>query len=127
MSGLSGITGKSVERKGGPRYMVNWRARLFMADKVIHPATITSVFKTGFCLRFFQAVGIGKEMNVEFVVKFREENHRIRIKAKVDYCLLCGDGADIDIITTQISSEHSHMLANILQELSEAKEFNLRH
>ena len=106
--------------------MVHWRARLFMADKVIHSAVITALFKTGFCVRFSQAVGIGKEMNVEFVLTFRDQNHRIRVKAKVDYCQLSGDGADLDVITTKITSEHRQLLANVLQALTEAKEFDLR-
>ncbi len=126
MSNLSGISGKSVERRGGPRFLVHWRARLFLADKVIHPAMITNVFKGGFCIRFHQAVGLGKEMNVEFLVKHREENHRVRFKGKVEYCLLTKEGADIDVEITQISGEHSHMIANIMQQLSESKEFNLR-
>lgn len=107
--------------------MVNWRARLFMADKVIHPATIISVYKTGFALRFHQAVPLGAAMNVEFAVKFREESHRIRIRAEVGYCLLRsdGNGVDMDITTTKISGEDSHLLANILQTLTESKEFNL--
>jgi len=126
MSNLSGLTGSDVKRKGGARFLVNWRARLFMEDKVIHPATISAVFKTGFCLRFFQAVSIGKTMNIEIMVKLQGEHHKIRVKAQVDYCLLNGDGADIDILTTQISREDNHLLNNILQALTEAKEFNLR-
>jgi hypothetical protein len=117
-----------MQRKGGARFMVHWRTRLFMADKVIHPAVITAVFKTGFCLQFHQAVPIGTEMNVEFMVNFRDQTHTVRVKANVDYCLLRakGDGADLDIITTKIDHKDHHMLGNILQELSEAKQFNLR-
>ena len=126
MSNLSGITGKVVERSGGPRFLVHWRARLFLADKVIHSATVTSIFKTGLCIRFHQAIGLGSDMNLEFLVNFRKEAHRIRVKAKVEYCLLSGNGADVDVLITQVSREHNHLLGNILQELSEAKEFNLR-
>lgn len=127
MSGFSGIGGKEVQRKGGPRFIVNWRARFFTDDKVIHPAQVNSVFKTGFCLHVQQAVSIGTTVHVEFIVNFRNQAERIRVKATVDYCLVRSDGADIDILTAGISPAHNHLLSNILQEISEAKEFNLRH
>ncbi len=118
-----------MTRKGGSRFLVNWRGRLFMADKVIHPCVIQSVFKEGFALQFHQALPIGAEMNMEFVVSFRDENHRIRIKAKVDYCLLRskGGGVDMDITTSKISAEDHHLMGNVLQVLTESKEFNLRN
>jgi hypothetical protein len=128
MTNFSGIPGKVVQRSGGARFMVHWKARLFMADKVIHLATITSVFKTGFCLQFDRAVPLGTEMNVEFIVNFRKQQNNIRIKATVEYCLLRakGDGADLDIITSKIDHKDHHLLGNVLQTLSENKEFNLR-
>lgn len=124
----SDLGGKSITRKGGARFVVNWRARLFMTDKVIHPATITSAYKSGFALQFHQAVPLGTEMNLEFSVDFRGEAQRIRIKAKVGYCLLRsnGDGVDMDVVTSQISREDHHLMGNILQVLTESKEFNLR-
>lgn len=127
MANLSGITGKTVERKGGPRYRVNWQARFFQLDKVIHSAEINAAFKGGFCLRFTQALPIGTTMNLEFAVKF-QKLHRIRVKATVDYCFLRadGDGADLDLLIVKIGREDQHLLNNILQELSEAKQFNLR-
>lgn len=128
MTNLSGISGKVIDRKGGARYMVNWRSRLFMADKVIHQATITAVFKSGFSLLFHHAVPLGSQMNVEFIVQFQQQAHRLRVKVSVDYCLLRsnGDGADLDLITTSINPEDQHLLNNVLQELSDAKQFNLR-
>lgn len=108
--------------------MVNWRSRLFMADKVIHHATITSVFKSGFSLLFHIAVPLGTEMNVEFIIKLQQQPQRVRVKVKVDYCLLRanGEGADLDILITQISSEDQQLLNDVLLELAEAKQFNLR-
>jgi len=108
--------------------MVHWRARLFMADKKIHKATVASIFKAGFCLQFHQAVAVGSDMNVEFAVKYRGENQRIRVKGKVSYCLLrsSGDGADIDLMFTQISSTDNHTYNNILQTLMQSSEVNLR-
>lgn len=108
--------------------MVNWRSRLFMEDKVIHQAAITSVFKSGFCLLFHHAIPLGTEMNIEFLVQFHDQPHRVRVKGKVDYCLLRakGDGADLDIVITQINSADQHLLNNVLQALSESKQFNLR-
>lgn len=128
MSNFSGINPPPAQRIGGPRYLVHWKARLFMSDKVIHPATVIGIFEKGFVLRFFRATPLNTEMNIEFMVNFREEMHRIRIKGQVKYCLLRsqGDGADIDIATTKISREDNHTLNNILQILQESKEFNLR-
>lgn len=128
MTGLSGISGAVVQRKGKKRYMVHWRCRLFMADKVIHNAVITSVFKEGFGLLFLNAVPVGSLMNVEFAISFNNQPHRIRLKATVDYCLIRsqGDGADLDLITTKIAPKDMHTINNILQELEESKEFNLR-
>ena len=110
--------------------MVYWRARLFMADKVIHPAIITGAYKTGFVLKFHQALAIGTEMNVEFAVKFRDEMHRIRVKAKVAYCQLGGGNSasevEMDISTIKISREDNHLMGNILQTLANSAEMNLK-
>lgn len=108
--------------------MVHWRARMFQKDKVIHPATIVAVFEKGYTMSFETALPLGAEINMEFKVVFREEKHIIRVKAKVDYCLLksSGSGAEIDLLTTQISSEHQHTLRNILQVFNESKEVNLK-
>lgn len=128
MTGFSGIEGKPIKRKGGTRYLVHWRARFFMADKVIHLTTITSVFKSGFAFIFPQALPVGAELNIEIALSYQDQPTRIRLKAKVDYCLLRSnsDGADIDVITSKIASQDQHMLNNILQALSESKEFNLK-
>lgn len=128
MTGFSGIQGQVVKRKGGQRYLVHWKARFFLADKVIHQAVINSIFKGGFSFIFSQALPIGKEINLEMGIKYRDEPKRIRIKAKIDYCLLRSnnDGAEIDIITTKIGREDNHTINNILQMMSESKEFNLR-
>lgn len=128
MTGLSGISGAVVERKGGKRFMVHWRCRLFMADKHIHNAIITSVFDKGFGMLFLSAVPVGTVMNVEFGLSFNERSHKIRFKAAVDYCLIRsdGEGADLDLITSKISADDQHTINNILQTLSETREFNLR-
>ncbi|ABD79992.1 hypothetical protein Sde_0730 [Saccharophagus degradans 2-40] len=128
MTGLSGISGAVVQRKGGNRFMVHWRCRLFMADKKIHNAVITSVFDKGFGLLFLQAVPMNTIMNVEFGLSFNERPHKIRFKGVVDYCLIRSDntGADIDLLTTKIANEDQHTINNILQALAESKEFNLR-
>lgn len=77
---------------------------------------------------FHHAVPLGTEMNVEFIVQFQDQPRRVRVKAKVDYCLLRtkGDGADLDLVLTQIGSNDKDLLSSILQALSESKQFNLR-
>ncbi|WP_188149448.1 hypothetical protein [Teredinibacter waterburyi] len=128
MAGFSGITGKSIERKGKHRFLVNWRARLFMADKIIRPAIVTSAHANGLTIRFNEAVPLGTEMNLEFALKFIDQAVKIRIKAKVDYCLIKSNSneVEIDISTTKISRADQHTLNNILQVLGESNEFNLR-
>lgn len=128
MTGFSGIEGKVVQRKGGQRFLVHWRARFFLADKVIHQTVINAVFKSGFSFVFDHALPVGTEINIEMALKYREQSTRIRAKATVDYCLLRSnnDGADIDILTSKISREDQHTINNILQVLNEAKSFNLR-
>ncbi len=128
MTGFSGIEGKQVVRKGGPRYLVHWRARFFLDDKIIQTTVINSVFKSGFSFIFPHALPVGAEINLEMALKYREQPIRIRVKAKIEYCLLRSnnDGADIDVTTTKITREDNHTINNILQELSESKVFNLR-
>lgn len=121
MSNLSGISGAKVERKGGARFSVKWPARLFMADRVIHPAKIHAVFKNGYCIRFHQAIGLGQDLNLEFLVKFRGESHRVRVKAKVTYCQLFTEGADVDVEISHITAQDNHLMANVLQSLIELK------
>ncbi|MBU2984872.1 hypothetical protein KO528_05895 [Saccharophagus degradans] len=125
MTGLSGISGAVVKRKGGKRFNVHWRCRLFMADKKIHEAVITSVFDKGFGLLFLQAVPVDTVMNVEFGLSFNDKPVKIRFKGAVDYCLIRSDktGADLDLLTTNISSTDKHTINNVLQALGEANGF----
>lgn len=127
MTNLSGISGEAPKRIPGPRYMVHWRARFFQKDKVIHPATIVAVFEKGFTLSFDYALPVNSEINIEFLLNFREDKQTIRAKAKIHYCLLKsgGNGAEIDIVTTKIGREDQHTLRNVLQVFQESKEFNL--
>ncbi len=121
------ITGAST-RKTGPRFLVHWRARLFMADKVIHPATVTAAYKSGFTIKFAHAIPMGTDMHIEFAVNFKDEKHRLRTKAKVGYCLLLsgGEAAELDLNILQISRQDNHTYNNVLQALQEAKEMNLQ-
>ncbi len=120
MTGLSGITGKAISRKGEQRYAVQWPARFFLDDKVIKQTTICAVFKGGLCIRVDQTIALGKEMHIEFRAKSAQTAHKIRLKAKIDYCLLRDVGVELDLLTTAIGREDHHKLANIIQSLANA-------
>lgn len=128
MTGFSEITGQALARPSGPRYLVKWPARFFAADRIIRSTHIQSVFESGFSVFYSQALPIGLELDLEFVLNYAHEPYKMRVKSTVHYCLLRsnGDGAEIDLITSEIKRADEQLLNRVLLELSEAKEFNLR-
>lgn len=111
-----------------PRYRANWRARYFLDNRKIQLATVTAIYKGGYSLQCAQCLPIGALMNLEFLVRYKEHPTRIRVKGRVDYCLLrnIGEGADVELTITKISSEHQHVVNNLIQLMSDSTEFNLR-
>lgn len=120
---LSGITGSAPQRSKGQRFSVNWPARMFQKDKIIHRAQIIAVYEKGYTLAFAYALPIGSIVNIEFRALLKDQPHLIRAKAKVDYCLLKSqnNSSEIDLITTQIAREDQHTIRNILQYHEENK------
>ena len=128
MTSFPGVSASVSPASKGPRYWANWRARYFLHDRKIHHATVIAVYKTGFTLQCAHCLPVGAMMNLEFLVRYKELPTRIRVKGKVTYCLLKsnGDGAEVEVTTTKISGEHQHVVNNLIQLLSDSKEFNLR-
>lgn len=128
VANLSGLELVNGDAKKGPRYMTNWRARYFLADKRITHATIAAIYQGGFTLSCHQGVPVGQTMNLEFIVNYKDTPTRIRLKAKVDYCLIRSNasGADVDVVITQIPPQDQHVVNNLLQIMSSSKAFDLR-
>lgn len=125
---LSRVSANASPASKGARYWANWRARYFLEDRKIYHATVTAIYKKGFSLQCAHCLPVGAMMNLEFLVRYKDLPTRIRIKGKVDYCLLKnnGNGAEVEVITTKISREHQHVVNNLIQLMSDSKEFNLR-
>lgn len=128
VANLSGLDLVNGDAKKGPRYMTNWRARYFLADKRISHATISAIYQGGFTLSCHQGIPVGKTMNLEFIVNYKDTPTRVRLKATVDYCLIRSNspGADVDVAITQIPAHDKHVVNNLLQIMSSSKAFNLR-
>ncbi|HEY7773101.1 MAG TPA: hypothetical protein VIC26_07955 [Marinagarivorans sp.] len=128
MTHFSGLSPSKVESRTGARYLANWRARYFLHDRKIQHATVSAIYKTGYTLQCTHCLPVGAIMNLEFLVRYKDLPTRIRIKGRVDYCLLksSGDEAEVEVTTTKISREHQHVVNNLIQLLSNSKEFNLR-
>lgn len=128
MTSFPGVSASKAQTNKGPRYLANWRARYFLDDRKIQFATVTAIYKTGYSLLCTQCLPVGAVINLEFLVRYKDHPTRIRIKGRVDYCLLksTGDGAEVEITTTKITPEHQHVVNNLIQLLSDSKEFNLR-
>jgi hypothetical protein len=128
MSNFSGLSPAQSQSKGGVRYLANWRARYFLEDKKICFATVGAIYKTGYTLQCHHCLPVGAIMNLEILVLYKELPTKIRLKGRVDYCLLKtnGDGAEAEVTTVKISHDHQHIVNNLIQLLSHSKEFNLR-
>jgi len=112
----------------GTRYMVYWRSKVLMQDRVLRNGVIQKVCKEGFVMRFPQAVSLGVDVNLEFYVSYKEEQCRIRVKTSVVACMLLsgGLGADLELQIVTLSKDERHTLNNVLQLLENSSEFNLR-
>ena len=77
---------------------------------------------------FEQALSIGKEIGLEFHVKFENQKHKIRIKALVQYCELKSNnsGALLILKTSMIDKNDNHTLNNVIHTFLNSKEVNLR-
>ena len=128
MTSFPGASASASPASKGPRYLANWRARYFLEDRKIEFATVSAIYKTGYSLQCNNCLPVGAMMNLEFLVRYKELPTRIRVKGRVDYCLLknTGAGAEVEVTTTKISHEHQHIVNNLIQLLSDSKEFNLR-
>jgi len=119
---------KKEERLRGQRFMVFWKARCMLPDRSLHESAIKTITQSGFAIELEQAVSLGKDVNIEFYVKYRDKDERIRVKTTVIYCMILSEnrGAYMEVKIKQISNEEMHTLNNILQVLGESKEFDLR-
>lgn len=128
MTSFPGVSPSNFQAQKGPRYLANWRARYFLDDRKIHLATVTAIYKGGYSVQCPQCLPVGALMNLEFLVRYKEHPTRIRVKGRVDYCLLRNNdaGADVELTITKITSEHQHVVNNLIQLLSDSTEFNLR-
>ena len=128
VSSFPGVSESHYAASKTPRYLANWRARYFLDDRKIQFATVAAIYKTGYSLQCGHCLPVGAVMNLEFLVRYKDHPTRIRIKGRVDYCLLksTGDGAEVEVTTTKITPEHQHVVNNLIQLLSDSKEFNLR-
>ncbi len=116
------------QRLRSPKYMVFWQGRTMLADRSVFPAIIKTASVEGFGLEMEQAVSLGKNLNVEFFVKYRGQETRLRAKLTVIYCMIlsANRGAYIEGRVQQMAEGDMHTYNNILQALGNAKEFDLR-
>lgn len=116
------------ERLRSPRFMVNWQGRAMLADRSIFPAVVKTTSIEGFGLEMDQAVSIGKNLNLEIFVNYRNKEIRLRAKLNVIYCMILSDsrGAYMEARINQIADDELQTYNNILQDLGNAKEFDLR-
>jgi len=116
------------ERLRSPRFMVNWQGRSMLADRSIFPAIIKAASIEGFGLEMEQAVSIGNNLNLEVFVNYRGKETRLRAKLSVIYCMILSDsrGAYMEARISQIADGEMQTYNNILQDLGNAKEFDLR-
>lgn len=116
------------ERLTGPRYMVNWKARLMTQDRQVHDVTINEAIHGGLGVLGLQAMPLGTDVNIEFYVNYRGKQERIRAKTRVCYCrILSGnEGVVLELRITYTSKDEMHLYNNVLQVFSSSKEFQLR-
>lgn len=125
LSGLGALQ-RPATTQSSSRYSANWRARFFGVDKVIHMATIIGIDTHGFSLTSEQSAPLGSQLNVEFVVNYRNKPTRIRFKSKVDYTLIKTNGVEMELSTLSISREHKHIVNNLLQLVISSPNIDLR-
>lgn len=112
----------------GAKYMVYWRSRVLLPDKVVREGVIRQVCEKGFCLELQQAVPLRSQLGLEFYIKYKGERCRIRAKTKVLCCTLSSSGqlAQLELQLIFTSQEERHTLNNALQILENSKTVDLR-
>jgi hypothetical protein len=116
------------ERLRSPRFMVNWQGRAMLADRSVYPAIIKTASSEGFGLEMDQAVSLGKNLNLEIFINYRGEEIRLRAKLSVIYCMVLSDsrGTYMEAKITQMADKEMQAYNDLLMDLGNAKEFDLR-
>jgi len=97
-------------------------------DRQLQNVLINEIAVGGVAIQAQQALPVGADVNLEFNVKYRGENERIRAKTKVLYCRIQSGskGVVLELKIVFCAKEEMHVFNNILQIFTNAKEFKLQ-
>lgn len=109
------------ERRRHQRFSVKWKGRIALANQGVENVSICNASLGGLCFVYLHALPFGSALKLEFHVRYRNENARIRVKAKVSHTdILSGNrGAKIGVEFVSASPDAMHKLANALHALGE--------
>lgn len=111
----------SEEKRKHTRFTVNWKARVSLPDRSLYEVNINDVSVGGVAINFRHVLSVGTAVNIEFFVRYRNDNYRIRAKTEVVFNTVLSDnrGAKLGLQFINITGESRHALANVLNALGE--------
>lgn len=104
------------ERRKNRRFSVSWPGRAMLADRSMHVIKINDVSIGGIGVEFPQMLAVRTQVNVEFFVRAKNFQAKLRAKTRVAFNSLLSDnrGAKLGLQFQMMSAQDMQILQDVL-------------